>query len=152
MDSIGMGGRFAPESVDELDRNMHSRVSGKHGVCYGGPGPGMTNMISGMMEAYATCTPLIILSATASTQTRGLPAFQEADQLEMARAVTKWAVRVDSPPRIPWAIRRAFAVSMNGKPGPVYLKYPQISALPRLQCPTMLELNTRLGALEIQNE
>jgi acetolactate synthase-1/2/3 large subunit len=113
----------------------YSRVSGKHGVCYGGPGPGMTNMISGMMEAYATCTPLIILSATASTQTRGLPAFQEADQLEMARAVTKWAVRVDSPSRIPWAIRRAFAVSMNGKPGPVYLEIPSDISVAKVAMP-----------------
>ena len=102
----------------------YSRASGKHGVCYGGPGPGMTNLMSGLLEAYATCTPLIVLSTCVSTELEGLPGFQEADQLSMAKPVTKWAVRVNDPRRVPWAMRRAFSVSMNGKPGPVYIEIP----------------------------
>lgn len=102
----------------------YSRASGRHGVCHGGPGPGMTNLMSGLLEAYATCTPLIVLSTCVSTELEGLPGFQEADQLSMARPVTKWAVRVNDPRRVPWAMRRAFSVSMNGKPGPVYVEIP----------------------------
>ncbi len=114
----------------------YSRASGRHGVCYGGPGPGMTNLMSGLLEAYVTCTPLVVLSTCVSAELAGLPGFQEADQLSMARPVTKWAVRVDDPKRVPWAIRRAFSVSMNGKPGPVYVEIPSDVSLREVDMPT----------------
>ena len=113
----------------------YARAAGKHGVCYGGPGPGFTNLLSGLLEAYATCTPLIVLSTSASTKLEGLPAFQEADQLAMVKPVTKWAVRVTAPERVPWAMRRAFSVSMNGKPGPVYLEIPSDLSLQQVEMP-----------------
>lgn len=117
----------------------YSRVSGKHGVCYGGPGPGMTNMISGLLEADAMCAPLIILSASVSTELRGLPGFQEAEQLELAKPVTKQTIRVESPERITWAIRRAFQISMNGKPGPVYVEIPYDVSLTRVKMPEYMK-------------
>jgi len=116
----------------------YSRACGRHGVCYGGPGPGMTNLMSGLLEAYATCTPLIVLSTCVSTELEGLPGFQEADQLSMAKPVTKWAVRVNDPRRVPWAMRRAFSVSMNGKPGPVYIEIPFDISLKTVDMPNYI--------------
>lgn len=81
------------------------------------------------------CTPLIALSACVSTRLRGLPGFQEAEQLDMARSVTKWATRIESPDRATWAIRRAFQVSMNGKPGPVYIEIPSDVSLTKVKMP-----------------
>jgi len=103
----------------------YSLLTGNHGVCFGGPGPGMTNLMSGILEAKATCSPLIILSCSVSTEVSGLPGFQETEQLEMVKPITKWAYKIDNPKRTPWVIRRAFAISKNGKPGPVYIEIPK---------------------------
>jgi acetolactate synthase-1/2/3 large subunit len=92
-------------------------------------------MMSGLLEADAMCTPLIVLSASVSTKLRGLPGFQEADQLEMAKPVTKQTIRVESPERITWAMRRAFQISMNGKPGPVYVEIPYDVSLAKVKMP-----------------
>lgn len=102
----------------------YSQANGKHGVCYGGPGPGFTNLLSGILEANATCTPLIVISGSASTNITGNPAFQEVPQLEMAKQITKWAIRITDPERVTWAMQRAFSISKSGKPGPVYIEIP----------------------------
>ncbi len=110
----------------------HARATGGVGVCFGSTGPGFTNMLSGILEAQAASTPLVVLSASVSTTHEGLPAFQETDQLAMARPVTKWSYRIPSPERTPWAIRRAFQIARSGCPGPVYVEIPtDLSLQPR---------------------
>lgn len=102
----------------------HARATRRVAVCFGSTGPGFTNMVSGILEAQAASTPLVVLSASVSTAHEGLPAFQETDQLAIARPLTKWSYRIPSPERTPWAIRRAFQIARSGCPGPVYLEIP----------------------------
>jgi len=102
----------------------NARLTGKPGICFGSPGPGVANLVPGILEAYSACTPLLAFCPTVSTQTYGMGAFQEADQISMLRPITKWAVRLETPQRMPWLMRRAISISWNGKPGPVAIEIP----------------------------
>ena len=54
-----------------------ARLTGKPGVCFSSPGPGVANLLPGLMEAHSACTPLIALASTADTRHEGMGAFQE---------------------------------------------------------------------------
>lgn len=113
----------------------YARLTNRPGVCFGSPGPGVANLLPGLMEAHSACTPLIALASTAGMRHEGMGAFQEVDQLAMAKPVTKWAVRVTSPEKVPWVMRRAFYLATNGKPGPVYVEIPTDVALRKADIP-----------------
>ena len=102
----------------------YSRLSGKPGVCNGSPGPGVANLVPGVLEAYSGCVPLVVVCPAVSQKTAGMGEFQECDQLGMMTPITKWSARVPRTERIPWFINRAFSIAINGQPGPVYLEIP----------------------------
>jgi acetolactate synthase I/II/III large subunit len=101
-----------------------SRVLGTVGICHASPGPGMTNTVSGLLEAYSACQPIVCVATGTPGAYIGMGAFQEHDGVGAARPVTKWSTRVERPERIPWTMQRAFAVARSGKPGPVYVEVP----------------------------
>lgn len=103
----------------------YARISGKTGVCFGCPGPGVANLVPAFLEAYYACTPLIAPCSCASLENEGKGAFQECDQVGMFKPVTKWSVRVPRTDRIMWFMQRAFSLAINGKPGPVFLEIPE---------------------------
>ena len=102
----------------------YSKLTRQPGVCFGSPWPGVANLVPGVLEARSGCSPLIVLGSSASTSIEGKGAFQEAPQIEMLRPISKWAFRQQSADRATWALRRAFSIASNGKPGPVYLDIP----------------------------
>jgi len=102
----------------------YSRLSGRPGVCSATAGPGVANLVPGVLEAYSGCSPLVVICPSVSQKTEGMGEFQECDQLGMMRPVTKWAARVHDISRLGWYVRRAFHVAMNDQPGPVYLELP----------------------------
>lgn len=102
----------------------YSKLTRQPGVCFGSPGPGVANLVPGVLEAQSSCAPLIILGSSSSLSTEEMGAFQEAPQMDMLRPITKWAYRLPSAERAAWALRRAFSITSNGKPGPVYLDIP----------------------------
>jgi acetolactate synthase-1/2/3 large subunit len=102
----------------------YARLSDKPGVCTGSPGPGVANLVPGVLEAYSGCVPLVVICPAASQKLEGMGDFQECDQLGMMKPITKWSVRVTHPERISWFIHRAFSLAMNGQPGPVFLEMP----------------------------
>lgn len=101
-----------------------ARLANRPAIAHGSPGPGMTNLVSGMLEAYSACAPVIFLTTGTETSLMGMGAFQENDAIGIARPVAKWAVRVERPERIPWTMRRAFSVAATGKPGPILVEIP----------------------------
>ena len=113
----------------------YARVTGEPAVCFGSAGPGVTNLVTGLLEAQAACTPVIALGPGTAARHYGMGAFQEADTLAVCAPVTKWSARVESPQRTPWYLRRAFALTTNGKPGPVYLEFPADVALQKVEMP-----------------
>lgn len=104
-------------------------------VCFASPGPGVANLVPALLEALATCAPVIAPCVGIDTQNEGKGAFQETDHLAMIKPVTKWAVRVPHPEKIPWAMRRAFSLATNGQPGPVFLEIPPQAGLERAEAP-----------------
>ncbi len=102
----------------------YTRVSGQLAACFGCPGPGVANLVPGVLEAYSGCTPMLVLAVRASRQTDGMGAFQETDHLGLMRPITKWATCVEVPEKIAWTIRRAIQIATTGKPGPVYVELP----------------------------
>lgn len=102
----------------------YSKLSRRPGVCFGSPGPGVANLVSGVLEAWSGCQPMVALGGSAGTDVEGIGAFQEAPQMEMMRPITKWSYRVPSADRASWAMSRAFSLAVNGRPGPVYVEVP----------------------------
>ena len=102
----------------------YSRLTGMPGVCSASTGPGVANLVPGVLEAYSACSPLVVLCPSISQKTEGMGEFQECDQLGMMRPVTKWSARVHDIDRLGWYVRRAFSLAINDQPGPVYIEIP----------------------------
>ncbi len=113
------------ESAGPFMAMGYARISGRPGVCYAPSGPGVANLVPGILEAHSACLPVIAIGCGSKRVNAGMGAFQEVDQVSILKPVTKWAERITEPERIFWAMRRAFSLAANGKPGPVFLDIPR---------------------------
>ena len=102
----------------------YARVTNQIAACFGCPGPGIANLVPGILEAYSGCTPMLVLGVRSSRQTYGKGSFQETDHIAMLSSITKWATTVELPENIPWVMRRAVQIATSGQPGPVYVELP----------------------------
>ncbi|MCX6642103.1 MAG: thiamine pyrophosphate-binding protein [Candidatus Bathyarchaeota archaeon] len=102
----------------------YAKLKRRPGVCFASPGPGVSNLVPGVLEAWSGCTPVLALGGSASLEHEGEGVFQEAPQMEIMRSITKWSFRIPHADRAAWATRRAFNLATNGKPGPIYLEVP----------------------------
>jgi thiamine pyrophosphate-dependent acetolactate synthase large subunit-like protein len=102
----------------------YSRLLNKPSVCMAASGPGVTNLITGIANAYVDCVPVVAIGGSSPFKAYGRQVFQEIDQLGMMKPCTKWAERVYTLSRIPEMVNVAFQKAMAGKPGPVYLDFP----------------------------
>ena len=112
------------ESSGSFMAYAYGKMRRRPGVCFASPGPGVSNLVPGILEAWSGCVPMLALGGSASLEHEGEGAFQEAPQMEVFRGITKWGFRVSRADRASWALRRAFTIAVNGKPGPVYLEFP----------------------------
>jgi len=96
-------------------------LTGRPGVALTVSGPGMTNGISGLGNAQNNCWPMILLSGANGSDQMGMGAFQEAPQIEAARPFTKYAMRPETPARLPFYIDQAVKATLYGRPGAAYL-------------------------------
>jgi acetolactate synthase-1/2/3 large subunit len=99
----------------------YARVSGKVGVCIATSGPGATNLITGIADAYIDSTPIVCITGQVGSHLLGTDAFQEADVVGITMPVTKWNFQVTKAEDIPTAIAKAFYIAKSGRPGPVLL-------------------------------
>ena len=113
------------ESSGPFMAMAYARLTGKPGVCYGSSGPGVANLVPGIMEAHSACLPVIAIASASNLANAGMGAFQEVDQISMMKPLTKWCERITLPERAPWVMRRAFSLAANGKPGPVFIEIPK---------------------------
>jgi acetolactate synthase-1/2/3 large subunit len=102
----------------------YARATNQIAACFGCPGPGIANLVPGILEAYSGCTPMLVLGVRSSRQTYGRGSFQETDHIAMLDSITKWAKTVETPETIPWVMRRAIQIATSGQPGPVYVELP----------------------------
>jgi acetolactate synthase-1/2/3 large subunit len=103
----------------------HAQLTGEPGICLVTAGPGATNLLTGVAEAFVGCLPMVILAGRGATVNAQRGAAQEVDTDRVFAPVTKWAVRVDRPDLVVDVLRRAFAIARSGRPGPVYVDLPR---------------------------
>ncbi|MEX2226847.1 MAG: oxalyl-CoA decarboxylase [Dehalococcoidia bacterium] len=99
-------------------------LTGRPGACLVVSGPGMTNAISGIANAWSNRWPMILLGGASDISQHGMGAFQEAPQVEAARIWCKYSAAIDRVDKIPYFIEQAVRTSIYGRPGPVYLDLP----------------------------
>ncbi len=103
----------------------YARSTGKLGVVVVTSGPGVSNTITGLLDAMSDSIPVLCISGQVSTALIGTDAFQECDALGLSRTVTKWNTQLRRVDDIAATVRKAVAVATQGRPGPVLLDFPK---------------------------
>src|SRR4051794_12545779 len=112
------------EQAAAMMAHAYGRVKNTLGVCMAASGPGATNLITGVANAWADCAPVLAIGGSAPLSQRGRGAFQEMDQVAAFKPITKWAEQVSDPRRVPEFVAMAARFALSGRPGPVYLDMP----------------------------
>jgi acetolactate synthase-1/2/3 large subunit len=113
------------ERAGAFAADAYARVTGRPGVCDATLGPGATNLTTALVESLNAGVPLVVLIGDPQRAHAGKHMTQEAHQLEILRPAVKEIIRVEVGERIPEHVRRAFALSTSGRPGPVVLALPE---------------------------
>src|SRR5512139_4284511 len=101
-----------------------ARLTRAAGVAVVTAGQGVTDAVTGVANAWAAASPLILLGGAAPTFNQGRGSLQEMPQVQLFQGITKWSERVPSPELLPGYLARAFRVARAGRPGPVFLEIP----------------------------
>ena len=112
------------EQAAAMMANAYSRVLNRPSVCIAASGPGTTNLVTGVANAFVDGAPIVAIGGSSPISQLGKGAFQEVDQVGMMRPIVRWAERVYDPRRIPELVATAFCQAFGGRPGPVYLDLP----------------------------
>jgi acetolactate synthase-1/2/3 large subunit len=99
----------------------YATSSGRVGVCIATSGPGATNLVTGLGDAYMDSVPVVAITGQVGSAAIGTDAFQEADIRGITFPITKHNFLVKDPAKIPQAITEAFHIAATGRPGPVLL-------------------------------
>ncbi len=102
-----------------------AHATGKVGVCMGTSGPGATNLVTPIADAYMDSVPLVAVTANVSTALIGTDAFQEADITGITMPITKHNWLVTDARDIPRVMKEAFYIARTGRPGPVLVDIPK---------------------------
>lgn len=108
----------------------YAQSSGRPGVAFATSGPGATNLLTGIANAYFDSVPCIFLTGQVDTYalSEGYPVrqrgFQETNVVSMVKDISKWAIRIDAPNDIRWCMEKAYYEATSGNPGPVVLDLP----------------------------
>lgn len=103
----------------------YARVTGRVGVCFATSGPGATNLVTGIANAYMDSVPVVAITGQVPTNLIGKDAFQEVDITGITMPITKHNFIVKSPDKLTDTIRQAFAIAKSGRPGPVLVDIPK---------------------------
>jgi acetolactate synthase-1/2/3 large subunit len=147
------GGHIAPiydgclrESIDILDTrheqaavhaaDAYARLTRTPGVALLTAGPGVTDGVTGVANAYQAQVPLVVLGGAAELRFVGKGALQEMEQTALLRPITKWSATVTQAARIPDMLATAFRTAAAGVPGPVFLELPFDILTQQIPAPT----------------
>jgi len=97
----------------------YASASGKVGVCLVTSGPGATNLVTPLADAYMDSVPIVAITGQVSSKSIGTDAFQEADIRGITMPITKHNYLITDADDIPRAIAEAFHIASTGRPGPV---------------------------------
>ena len=105
--------------------DAYARIKGTAGVCYGTSGPGATNLVTGIANAFMDSVPLVCVTGQVIAPLIGRDGFQEADIVGITIPITKHNEIVLDVNRIPAAMQEAFYIATTGRPGPVLVDIPR---------------------------
>jgi len=111
------GGAFAAEG--------YARATGRAGVCMATSGPGATNLVTGIADAYMDSIPLIVITGQVPQAMIGKGGFQETDFFGMTLPIVKHSYLVTDINDIPRMMKEAFYIAQTGRPGPVVVDVPK---------------------------
>jgi acetolactate synthase-1/2/3 large subunit len=103
----------------------YARSTGKPGVVLVTSGPGATNAITGIADAFMDSIPMVVITGQVATNLIGTDAFQEADTVGLTRHCTKHNYLVNDPSQLAATIDEAFEIATTGRPGPVVIDIPK---------------------------
>ena len=103
----------------------YARATGGVGVCVATSGPGVTNLVTGIMDAHLDSVPIVAIGGQVASPLIGKDAFQETDMLSITASITKHAFQPRSAAEIGPMFARAFEIARSGRPGPVYIDLPK---------------------------
>ncbi len=130
--------------------DAYGRLTGRAGVCLGTLGPGATNLVTAVADAFLDRSPLVALTGQSDLERMHKESHQYIDLIGILRPVVKWNARLSSPEIVPEVVRKAFAVAESEKPGATHIELPEdvmarpldAAPLPRHE-PTWPEPRTR---------
>ena len=102
-----------------------ARASGKVGVCCATSGPGATNLVTGLANAFLDSIPVVAITGQVARSTIGHDAFQEVDICGITMPITKQNFLVSKPEELAQTMRLAFQIARSGRPGPVLVDVPR---------------------------
>lgn len=109
----------------------YARATGRVGVCMGTSGPGATNLVTAITDAFMDSTPIVVITGQVATPNIGKDAFQECDTFGITMPIVKHNYLVRRVSDIPRIVKEAFYIARTGRPGPVLIDIPKdISAGP----------------------
>jgi acetolactate synthase-1/2/3 large subunit len=110
-----------------------SWMTGEVGVISVTAGPGVTNAVTGVANAYENGVPMLVLGGRSSLGENEIGSLQDIDQMDLYKSITKWSRVCHDSRRIPEYVAMAFRYALSGRPGPVYLELPQDMLMARVK-------------------
>src|SRR6201994_4637820 len=103
----------------------YAQATGKVGVCIATSGPGATNLVTAIADAYMDSVPIVAITGQVTRPSIGTDAFQEADIQGITLPITKHNFLIQTPEEIPQVLAEAFHLAATGRPGPVLVDIPK---------------------------
>jgi acetolactate synthase I/II/III large subunit len=110
----------------------YAMVTGKPGCCFATSGPGATNLVTGIANAFLDSVPVVFVTAQVVSTLIGTDAFQETDIIGISMPVTKWNCQVKKAQDIPEVLAKAFYIAKTGRPGPVLIDITKDAQIDKL--------------------
>jgi acetolactate synthase-1/2/3 large subunit len=118
----------------------YAKATGKVGTCLGTSGPGATNLVTGIADAFIDSVPIVAFGGQVTTSLIGKDAFQEADLMGVTTPITKHSFQLTDPNDIEAVIDAAYFIAGTNRPGPVYIDLPKDVQQKEVTKPNILKL------------
>jgi acetolactate synthase-1/2/3 large subunit len=122
------------EQAAALAADAYGRVTGRPGVCIATSGPGATNLVTGIANAFLDSVPMVAITGQVASPLMGTDAFQEVDIFGITLPIVKHSFLIRRTADIPRVFAEAFRIACSGRPGPVLIDLPKdvgvLSAVP----------------------
>jgi acetolactate synthase-1/2/3 large subunit len=144
---------FRHEQAAAHAADAHARLTRNIGVAIVTAGPGVTDAVTGVANAYQARSPMLLIGGAAPLSTKGMGALQEIPQTDMFKTFTKASFTIEKTEDIPARFAEAYKLALSGRPGPVFIELPfdvlfnAIDPLPIPDRVTITPIAPEVGAL-----